>query len=105
MAAGITEILADAADQDVILAGGIDRHWKIIPDPIVHDPDARRIRQDRAHLLRRNRLFAFEGDGLAVRAQHGNTHAGYADSDPVVVKDLSGLPDHLGFLLIVSGLG
>src|SRR5882672_140470 len=37
MAGGIAEIPANAADQDVILARCIDRHRKIIPDPIVHD--------------------------------------------------------------------
>src|SRR5712664_2990384 len=37
MAASVAEILADAADQDIILARRIDRHRKIILDPIVHD--------------------------------------------------------------------
>src|SRR5450755_1050291 len=60
MAAGVAEIPANAADQDVILARRIDRHREIIFHPIVDDLHTRRIDEDRAHLVLGDRVFAFE---------------------------------------------
>jgi hypothetical protein len=40
-----------------------------------------------------------------MRAQHGHAHAGDADGDALVLKNPSALPDHLGLLLVVAGLG
>src|SRR5712664_4397333 len=74
MAASVAEIPANAADQDIILSRRIDRHRKIILDPIVHDLHARRIRQDRAHLALDDRVFAFEGNRRAMRPQHRHAH-------------------------------
>ena len=101
----IAEILADAADQDVVLARRVDRHRKVVLHPIVDDPDAWGAAKDLAHLVFRDRLLAFEGDGFAVGAQHRHPHAGHADADPFVLKDLLRLLDDLALFFVVAGLG
>src|SRR5712672_479605 len=67
MAGGIAEIFSDTADQHVVLARRIDWHREVIFGPVVHDPHTRRAGQNRTHLVLRDRLLAFESNGLAMR--------------------------------------
>ena len=105
MPRGIAEILADAADQHIVLARGIDRHREVILGTVIDDLDARRRRQDRADLVLGDRLLAFEGDCFAMGAPHRHADAGHADRDLFVFEDLAGFLDDLGFLVVVAGLG
>ena len=105
MAGGIAEILADTADENIVLARRVDRHREVVPRPVIDDLDARRVGQDRAHIMLGDRPFAFEGDRLAMGAQHRYAHAGDADRDLIVLEDLAGLLDHLGLFVVVAGLG
>ena len=56
----IAQVLTDAAHQNVILARSVPRHRKQVAFPVVHQPHARSLRQQRADLARRNRPFAFK---------------------------------------------
>src|ERR1700752_2151495 len=100
---GVAEILADAADPNVVLARGIDRHREIVLRAVIHDLHARRAGQQLADVVLADRPFAFEGDGLGVRAQHRNADAGDADGDLLVLEDLAGFLDDLGLFAVVTG--
>ncbi len=105
MAGGVAEIFADTADENVVLARGVDRHREVIAGAVVDDLDAGGPRQDRADLVLGDRPLAFEGDGFAVRAQHRDADAGDTDGDLVVLENLAGLLDDLGLFVVIAGLG
>ena len=106
MAGGIAEILADAADQHVVLARGIDRHREIIFRAIVDDPHARRLRQDRR--APRPRVIGFSHSKV-IASQCARSTGTRTQVTPtairLVLEDLPRLLDDLGLLVVVAGLG
>src|SRR5687767_1758710 len=61
-AAGITQVPADAAYEDIVAARCVDRHREVIAGDVVHYSHTGRRGKDLAYLFRSNRPLAFEGD-------------------------------------------
>src|SRR5687768_4331407 len=98
------EVLADAADEDVVLAGRFQRHREVVGGGIVDDPHAGRLGEDRPYLVWGDRPLEFEVDALAVGAGDRHADARGRDGDPRVGEDLARLGDHLVLLLVVAVL-
>ncbi len=75
LAAGVAQILADAADQDVVLARRVLRHREVVAGHVVDDLHARRRRENLAHFIRRDRPLALERERHAMCAQNRHAHA------------------------------
>src|SRR5207302_733325 len=101
--ARIAQVLADAADENRVLTGGVLRHREVVALRVVHQLHARSALQQLAHLRRGDRPLTLESDRHRVRAQHRYPHAGGRDADVGIAEDLAGLLDDLGLLVVVAG--
>src|SRR6476620_1963076 len=95
----VAGVAADAADEDVVLAGGVDRHRVAAGGGVVDDGHARGRGEQLAGLLRLQRLAGLDVDRLGVAGLDRDPDAGRADPDPVVAEDLAGLVDQLALLV------
>ena len=65
---------------------------------LVDHQDTRRLAQDVARLLGRDRLLELDVHGLGMADEHGHAHGGRRQLDPGV-EDLLGFGHHLPFFL------
>mmetsp|Transcript_38650 Transcript_38650/g.125013 ORF Transcript_38650/g.125013 Transcript_38650/m.125013 type:complete len:252 (+) Transcript_38650:100-855(+) len=92
-------VLADAADLDVVLFGGGERHRVEVRREVVGDCDARRGVEGGVRLVKVDRLVRLDGDRLSVRAQRRDADARARDGQVGQVHDLARLPGDLALLL------
>ena len=71
---------------------------------IVHEFDARRLREQRARLGDGERLLELGVDGDAVAVEDRHAHGGRGDADGGVAQDLVRLAAHLDLLGALAGV-
>jgi hypothetical protein len=99
---GVGDVGADAAAEDVALAGGVFGHGHVVVGDVVDDFDAGGGGEDGADFVGGDGAFAFDGEGFGVGAQDGDADAGGGDADGGVVEDFFGLFDHFHFFFVVA---
>ena len=97
------DVLADARDEGGVLAGRLDRRDVAAVLALVDDQAARRLAQDVARLVGRDRLLELDVDRFRMADEHRHAHAGRRQLD-LRVEDLLGLGHHLPLFLRVAVL-
>ena len=96
------DVLADAADEHVVHAGGFHGHRIDLVLGIVAELDAGRGGEDGARLLGRDLVLEFKIDGLGMCAHHGDADAGAGNLHVRKMHDLARLIHHLHLFLGVA---
>ena len=92
-------VAADAADEDVVAAGGVERHRVPAVGGVVDDDHAGRLGEQGAAVVRREVLAGAHVDRLRVAADHRHPGAGGGDRHLVAeAEDLARLGHHLALL-------
>ena len=106
VAAGVAEVLPDAADQDVVLAGGVDRHREVVLRAVVDDL-ARPARSDR--IARTSASVIGLSHSKVMASQWARSTGTRTQVTPTAIRSSSKILrvslDDLGLLVVVAGLG
>lgn len=89
-------IWADAADEDIVFAAGLEGCGERVCCAVIDDREAGERGEGLSQLLRGGASFECDVDALGVCAADGDADAGCRDPDGVVVPDLVRLFDDLG---------
>ncbi len=100
----VGDVGADAADEDVVLVGGVNGGGEFIVGAVVDDGDAGGLGEQFLGMGFVDLVFKFDEDRLGMRAHDGDADAGGGDLGFVVAPDLVGFADHLHFFLVVAVL-
>ncbi len=95
----VAGVAADAPDEHLIPAGGLDRHRVGGGAGVVEDDDAGGRREQLPSALRGELLARLHIDGLGVPRHNGYPNAGRAHPDRSIAEDLAGLVDELALLV------
>ena len=99
---GDARVLADAADVDLVGAGGLGRERVGRGRRVVLDHDAGDRGEQRPGAVRRDRLARLDVDGLAVGHEDRDADGRRADAQVRQVEDLAALGDDLPLFLGVA---
>jgi len=72
------DILTNAADLDVIVIGGRQRHRVLLLAWVIHHLEAREIAKDLSGAFGRDRFLGLDDDSLGMSPQGGDTDGGAA---------------------------